>query len=237
MKINILKQLKASYRTALKKQKMRRFYSQILKEGHLVFDCGANHGRYTQLYLELGAKVIAIEPHPSCLNSLKNIQSSKLSILPVAIADKEGTLTLMLCNEDEVSTLSTEFKEEYAKQEFLNWDTQIQVATMTFDQLIESHGRPDYLKIDIEGFEHIALRALSTSIPIISFEFTRPFRRYAIECINLISKIGDYKFNYYTFENFEFCLEQAVPADEMIHLIMDLDDSILVGDIYCFLEQ
>jgi len=41
------------------------FYRRLLKgfrKGDLVFDVGANHGRKTDVFLRLGARVIAIEP-------------------------------------------------------------------------------------------------------------------------------------------------------------------------------
>lgn len=216
---------------------MLKFYGGLLSQGDLVYDAGANHGRYSKIYLELGTKVLAIEPHPSCIISLEKIQTPDFTLVRSAVSDKEGVISMMLCNQDEVSTLSTEFKDEYAKQDFLNWDSKIEVKTTTFDTLIESYGLPKYLKIDIEGFEHVALRALHSPVPIISFEFTHPFRHYAEECIALIDKLGKYKYNYYSFENFDFLLDQAVSSDDIIEVLGNLDDAILVGDIYCFQQK
>ena len=40
------------------------FYSQFIKSGDLCFDVGACKGNRVEPFLELGAKVIAIEPQP-----------------------------------------------------------------------------------------------------------------------------------------------------------------------------
>jgi FkbM family methyltransferase len=211
---------------------MKEFYSEFLSAGDYVMDVGANRGRYTQLFLSIGATVLSVEPHPECLNSLHQIKSASLTILPVAVSDQIGNQTFMLCNEDEVSTLSTEFKEEYGKQDFLNWNTEISVKTTTLDAIIEEHNLPTYLKIDIEGYEHLALSKLSHPVPFISFEFTYPFRHHAITCINHIDATGDYQYNYYAFEHFEFELDSWVSSEHMIDILQKLDSKILVGDIY-----
>jgi len=47
-------------------------YNQIIKENDLVYDVGANIGKKTAMLLSCGAKVIAIEPQPLCINKLKS---------------------------------------------------------------------------------------------------------------------------------------------------------------------
>lgn len=49
------------YRVAL-----RSFYAQFISPGDLVFDIGANVGSYTEMFLRLGAKVVAAEPNREC---------------------------------------------------------------------------------------------------------------------------------------------------------------------------
>ena len=227
-----LHQLKQRLRSIRRKQRMKAFYSELFSSGEYVMDIGANRGRYTQVFLSLGAKVLSVEPHPECLKSLYQIKSSSITILPVAVSDKIGSQTFMLCNEDEVSTLSSEFKEEYGKQEFLNWNKEISVKTTTLDAIIAGHNLPTYLKIDIEGYEHLALSQLSHAVPLISFEFTFPFRHHAVTCINQIDSIGDYLYNYYAYEHFEFELDSWVSSERMIAILQNLDPKTLVGDIY-----
>src|SRR5215470_19406712 len=50
------------------RQRELEFYRRLLdgfREGDLIFDIGANHGYKTDIFLRLGAKVVAIEPDKS----------------------------------------------------------------------------------------------------------------------------------------------------------------------------
>ena len=44
--------------------KMRDLYGPYVRRGDLVFDVGAHMGTYTEVFVELGAKVVAVEPNP-----------------------------------------------------------------------------------------------------------------------------------------------------------------------------
>ena len=48
-----------------------RFHRALVQEGDLVFDIGANVGDMTALYLELGARVVSVEPQEECLKGLE----------------------------------------------------------------------------------------------------------------------------------------------------------------------
>ena len=48
---------------------------------------------------------------------------------------------------------------------------EIRVPCTTLDCLIEEYGRPDYIKLDIEGAELDALAGLSSRVDLISLEF------------------------------------------------------------------
>ena len=47
------------------------FYSRLVKPRDLCFDVGANIGSKTKIFLELGARVVCIEPQPNCVDVLK----------------------------------------------------------------------------------------------------------------------------------------------------------------------
>ncbi|MBK9250272.1 MAG: hypothetical protein IPM69_19725 [Ignavibacteria bacterium] len=47
------------------------FYSHFINTGDVVFDIGANIGNRTQIFSELGAKVVAVEPQSKCVTALK----------------------------------------------------------------------------------------------------------------------------------------------------------------------
>ena len=55
------------------RKKMIQFYSNFISNGDLCFDVGANIGNRTEVFLELGAKVICVEPQQACLQQLNKI--------------------------------------------------------------------------------------------------------------------------------------------------------------------
>ena len=49
---------------------MKRFYAKLIPAHGLCFDIGANHGKYTTLFLKCNAKVLAVEPQQNCYEDL-----------------------------------------------------------------------------------------------------------------------------------------------------------------------
>ena len=53
----------------------------------------------------------------------------------------------------------------------VSWNQTFDVAATTLDALIQEHGRPAFIKIDVEGAELDVLQGLSCAVPTVSFEF------------------------------------------------------------------
>jgi hypothetical protein len=115
-----------------------------------------------------------------------------------------------------------------------NWNNKIEVEMTTLDEMIVKYGKPDFCKIDVEGFEFEVLKGLTQPIGIISFEFTIPeFVDKAIECINYLNKLGKIICNYSSGETLIFALEEWLNPNDFITLFKTLPDKGIVdGDIY-----
>ena len=215
-----------------------RFYSQFIRPGDLCFDVGANMGRRTAVLLRLKAKVVAVEPQEQCMKRLQGRFRGNGNVVLVhgAVGEKPGTATMRLCDSHSLSSLSAGWIDKvrssgrYAQ---CTWDRTATIDVTTLDELIARHGRPAFIKLDVEGYEHEALKGLSQPVANLCFEFTPEFIESTRACIDHLSRIGPARFNY--------CIENAPTSlgltrwagrPEMDAVLDGLGSQTLAGDIY-----
>lgn len=215
------------------------FYRQLFgnRKVSLIFDIGANVGDYSYVYSRLAEKLVIIEPDQKNVRILTSRFGSKkgISIVPAAVSDKEGTADFFM--EDEGSTLNTlsdkwvDVLSHAEKSRFTDvhrFGKRTRVQTITLDQLIRQYGKPDYIKIDVEGFEKQVISGLKTIVPWISFECNLP--EFADETVwiidHLVSINPDVEFNIVDEDRFRF--EKPVSAPQIRDMIR--------GGKYRFLE-
>lgn len=178
-----------------------KFLSQFFTQGSLCFDVGANIGETVDLFRSIGVKVIAIEPQAGCAAYLrkKYRNDNQVTIVEKAISTQEGKAQMLACEANQLSTLSEDFKQALDKsQRFgeLPDYKRIDVLTTTLEAMIQEYGRPDFLKIDVEGWEHEVLKSLKSQVPFISFEYTYPENIHSLElCIKHLDELGNAQYN------------------------------------------
>lgn len=217
--------------------KRKEFYSQFIQPNHLVFDVGANIGNRVQVFLELAAKVVAVEPQPACIKTLEEKFGNKIILEKVGLSKEPGTLEMFIANDSTISTFSQEFINNTSTNRFSNytWNQTIQVPIITLDSLIEKHGLPQFCKIDVEGFELNVLEGLHTPIPYLSFEYCVPeMQRNMLQCMQRLHTIAPHGlFNYSIAENMELALANWISFEEMQTLVQTKTfTQTLFGDIY-----
>lgn len=236
----IILAIKEGFYNFINKSSRQNFYSFFVKENNLCFDVGANMGNRTEIFLSLGARVVAVEPQELCFKSLqkKYYTNENVELVNMALGKKEGEGKIFT---GESSTLATMSKDWISKVEktgrFGNevWDKSQAVRITTLDKLIEKYGLPNFCKIDVEGFEFEVLSGLSKPIKALSFEFVSESLESTEKCIQLLSKIGKYKFNYSNDESMQFVLEEWTDNFEIIKNLNHLKDGSW-GDVYAILN-
>jgi len=225
----------SSIKKFIANRKMINFYSQFIRKGDLCFDIGGNIGARTNLFLALGAKVVCVEPQSSCIAILKQRFADNPNVIVVgkALGEKEGSGILSICNTaPTISTMSDDWKDIGRFSANYNWSNKEEVSLLTLDNLISTYGRPQFCKIDVEGYEKHVIKGLTQRIPYISYEFTREFLVDAGTCADQLLSISKNEFNYSLGELPELSLPQWVSSPVLFEHLSKIDDKDFWGDIY-----
>jgi FkbM family methyltransferase len=134
-----------------------------LDEG-LVFDVGAHLGEDSDFYLNLGYRVVAIEANPELVQRLverfhREIQEGRYVVVPYAIGDANEEVTFYV-NEALSIWGTTDPKWATRNQGKGSASKKIRVPSIRFEEVLNRHGHPLFMKVDIEGADMLCLRAL-----------------------------------------------------------------------------
>jgi len=195
------------YRAVFKPGELKRhkeeilFYKSFLPTCNLIFDIGAYDGHKTAAFLALSKRVVCCEPDEEnfkVLNIRFRGKRNRVIIENKAVSDKEGEARLHIHHAASAfNTLSDRWAKLLEGDNMVKWDEKISfaqsktVATTTLDNLISKYGIPDFIKIDVEGFEQWVLKGLSHSVSFLSFETLLP--EYAVElerCLAFIEQLS-----------------------------------------------
>jgi FkbM family methyltransferase len=234
----VVRSLRIYYGNGERRAAMDRLYGQFMRPGDLVFDIGAHVGDRIAAFRRLGARVIAAEPQPALVKTLKLIygRDSAVTIEPVAVGRAAGEIELKLnVDNPTVSTASDAFVAAadgapgWAGQV---WARSIRVPVTTLDALIARHGMPTFIKIDVEGFEAEALAGLTRPVAALSFEFTTIQRDVAAAAIDRCAALGYVSYNAALGESQTLVHAQWQSAEDIARWLAALPVEANSGDIY-----
>jgi len=169
--------------------KLLSFYSSFVRPGFLVFDIGANTGAYADVLESLGARVIAVEPNADCIRHIEiTYGGRRIEPILAAVGPKNGLLQINMSDKfDDMSTVSSEWvANDLARrgpEAEKIWNRRVTVPCITLDSMVETFGAPDYIKIDIEGYEASVLDGLSKQPEYLSFEYHSFDPNNALRCL------------------------------------------------------
>jgi len=215
------------------------FYRSLLsgfRRGDWIFDVGANAGDKTDIFLRLGARVVSVEPDETNQEVLRGkflryrLAPKRVVIVGKAVSDESTFETMWIDGPGSaVNTLSQKWtetlkinKDKFEHTHFgLEFARRKTVETTTLDELIDAHGVPFFVKIDVEGYEPKVIRGLKHPVPFLSFEVNLPeFRQEGLQCVEVLHRLAAVgKFNYSAHLQRGMALEQWLGAREFSNVI------------------
>lgn len=172
-----------------------------LPEGSVLWDVGANVGLYSVYAAKKRrCRVWAFEPSVFNLellarNIFLNGLTEQICIVPLALSDKLGANSLRLTSTAWGGALST-FGREYG------WDGQelrqvfeFQTLGLSMEDVIHrlEISPPDFIKMDVDGIEHVILSAASSVLGTIKglhVEVNDSFHEQARQCHKYLTEAG-----------------------------------------------
>ena len=133
---------------------------RLVRPGSTGLDIGANIGFYTRLLSDLiGPKghVHAFEPDPCNFKHLSTLAGGRnnVTLVPKAVSDRSGQLLIYT---------STQLNVDHRTYKVENYKEVFAVDGVSIDDYVGGQFRVDFIKMDIQGYEHHALRGMERTI-------------------------------------------------------------------------
>jgi FkbM family methyltransferase len=192
-----------------------RFFVKTVSSNDVFYDIGAEKCLYTSLGIEFCKEIHSFEPLPEFFDILEKRFSKYPNVYlnNIALADKTGTR--MFCKAP--TTLIDDVKKFYKKV-----SEEIEVFTTTLDEYISHHQKPTFIKMDVEGAEHLILKGgekfFKNNSPIIVMEILgAEFLSNSLKALDLLKEYG--------FKPFEILLDGEIKE-------IKYEDFLSAMDIY-----
>jgi FkbM family methyltransferase len=200
--------------------------------GRVMLDVGANIGNHALALAPNFDEIHCFEPNPVALERLRDnaaLSGATLHIHPVGLGAADAEL------EFHANTSGNLGGSSFARTS--SPVSGILPVRRGDDTLAaQGIGGVDLIKVDVEGFEADVLAGLSRPLRGLSFEYLPPAHDAALAVLELVEKLGRYRYNYSPVETMRLASDRWLDAAELVALLDRYRPLGRSGDVYARLE-
>ena len=227
-----LKALAAHHGIPWRAARLRSFYRPWVPVGGLAFDIGAWDGHRVRAWRLLGARVVAVEPRSEFARLLHGLYDGDEGVTVVAqgldgVGEDFGDRLL-----DDGGPAP-----ETARRPGLPFRGARPLPAAgpatTLDELMARAGRPDFLRLELDGGETRALDGLGAPLPALCCAALRPLPARALACMERLEHLGGYRYRVSAGERMRWLEDEPLDADGLRQWLARLPaEGEAAGDLY-----
>jgi hypothetical protein len=212
--------------------RLRSFYRPWVPGGGLAFDIGAWDGHRVRAWRLLGARVVAVEPRAEFARLLHGLYDGDGGVTVVAQALDGGGNGFGGRGPGDGGPAA-----EPGRRPGLPFrgarPAPASGPSITIDALKESVGRPDFVRLELQGGEPGALDGLGVPLPALCCAALRPLPARALACVERLERRGRYRYCVSAGERMRWLENEPLDADGLRQWLAHLPaDGAAVGDLY-----
>jgi FkbM family methyltransferase len=238
--VNYLAAVKNRLRHRREERRCVALWSSLAGDHNLAFDVGANVGLKARALAKIFRRVIAFEPDPNCFSGLRRLSSKITRIEPrcVALGESRGSLLLHRSSNGLLNSVSTSWIQavtDSRRFDDATWEgCGLQVPVETLENIIVQTGLPDFIKIDVEGYEEAVIKGMISVPMVVCFEFTPETLPSTLGILKDISDRWHHEANFCVRDTYRLELSRWQHPMELGSMLGSLAQSSALswGDIY-----
>jgi FkbM family methyltransferase len=215
-------------------------WSSLARERNLAFDIGANVGLKARALARIFKRVVAFEPDPACYFRLEKLAKTVGRIEPrcLALGESPGSLLLHRSSNGLLNSVSTPWIEAVTNtRRFASatWEEcGLHVRVETLENAIAEAGIPEFIKIDVEGYEESVIKGLLTVPIVVCFEFTPETLDSTLRILRDIADRWHHETNFSLRDTYRLEFANWMHPIELGSILASLAESSALswGDIY-----
>ncbi len=191
----------------------------------ILFDIGANRGCYSVANFSKYDKFVLVDANKELCNFLKQRFLNRPNfIIEQKIVSKDKTDVFYISNSDVLSTCDTQWVNNSRFTNTHSFTKTTGNESITIDELVEKYGVPEYIKIDVEGYELNVLKSMSKKYCPIGFEWAEEKKEELLQSLEYLKELGFEKFHIQKEDHYTFTPKTWLNYNEIYETLNNLCD-------------